>query len=101
MKQIRCITILLFSVMGYHASAICFTPGVMTVADDNQENKRPVDVRTLPEVVRKALTHSDVYAGWQATVAFRVTAPVEYYEIELKKGKEITILRLYPNGQQL
>ncbi len=90
-----------FSLFGTSfVAASGYTVEVVSHIQQAHEEKTPVNVNTLPEAVKNVLSGNS-YVGWLATIAFMVKGDdlAVYYEIELKKGEEITTLRLTQNGQ--
>jgi|GEM_PF-1032995 len=75
---------------------------VTTTSNATAQDKRTlVNVNDLPEAVKTAL-ESEAYAGWKPSAAYWVenTATKNaYYEIELSKGTDKTIVKLDKSGQ--
>lgn len=74
-------------------------PDTTIVANNENEDKRtPVKLEELPDAVKKALA-GDAYAGWTPSAAFWVEGKVSYYEIELSKGDDKSIVKFDKEGQ--
>lgn len=66
-----------------------------------QDIRTLVNVKDLPEAVKTAL-ESDAYEGWKPSAAYWVENTASknaYYEIELSKGTDKTIVKLDKSGQ--
>ncbi|WP_439559735.1 hypothetical protein [Dyadobacter sp.] len=74
------------------------TMAVRTV-DQNKVAVRPED---LPEAVKTTLS-GDGYADWKVASAYLITREnnAQYYEINLKKGDETTIVSLDKYGRKV
>ncbi|KQS24909.1 hypothetical protein ASG33_24240 [Dyadobacter sp. Leaf189] len=67
-----------------------------------EQSKVAVRPEDLPEAVKTTLT-GDGYADWKVASAYLITREnnAQYYEINLKKGEETTIVSLDKYGRKV
>jgi hypothetical protein len=70
---------------------------VASAAVAEQDSKTKVEAANLPEGVKKTLA-SDKYKDWSVDSAWLVKGAKEYYELQMKKGEEVTSLKLDKDG---
>lgn len=90
------------------AAIALFAFGTVTVNAQNdkpatavaQENKVQVKSEELPQPVKTALA-ADEYKGWTMGNIYLVKAEKEHFAIEMKKGTEVTTLKLDKEGNKI
>lgn len=74
-------------------------PGA-AVSMSTQPEKSSVEPADLPEAVRTTLA-GDAYKEWTVLAAWRVKDTATYYELQVKKGEDVQMIRVDENGKPL